>query len=136
MSLFRLTQKKKNMDQRESSSTALESAAKTLTEKMSPYLLYSPIAHPCWSGIFPGLFSLWRRAPVWGYRGLPVPQLWPRCLESQPQQSSDKVDRGKEGLALHTAGRLLLNSASLCGLMVFVRPPVLQFSCFCYGIHL
>lgn len=78
---------------------ALESG--TITHRIiSPYLLYSPIAHPCWSGIFPGLFSLWRHAPVWGCRGPPAPQLWPRCLESQTQHSHDKVDgSGGEGLA-------------------------------------
>lgn len=73
--------------------------------------MYSLIAHPCWSGIFPGLFSLWRRAPVWGCRGPPAPQLWPRCLKSQTQHSNDKVDRSTDGLAAKTAGTQLLNSS-------------------------
>lgn len=57
--------------------------------EISPYLFHSPIARPCWSGIFPGWFSLWRHAPVWVCRGLPAPQLWPRCLEAQPQHSHE-----------------------------------------------
>ena len=64
------------------------------------HLMNSPTVHPCWSGIFPGLFSLWRRAPVWGYRGPPAPQLWPRCLESWTQHSDDKGDSGEDSTQL------------------------------------
>lgn len=74
----------------------------------------SPTVHPCWSGIFPGLFSLWRHAPVWGYRGPPAPQLWPRCLESQPQHSNDKVDRSEDGAHTNTHTQLECNTEHRC----------------------
>ena len=76
--------------------------------KYSLYLLLlSPIAHPCWSGIFPSWFSLWPRVPVWGCRGQPALRLWPRCLVSQTnrgaiikqgrrQYSNIKCDQGKQ----------------------------------------
>lgn len=74
----------------------------------------SPTAHPCWSGIFPGWSSLWPRAPFWGYRGLPAPQLWPRCLESQPHINIGTGGHGPRGTQVTcTAGGLYISTSLL-----------------------
>lgn len=80
-------------------------------------VFYSPIVHPCWSGIFQGWSSLWPRAPVWGCRGLPAPQLWLRCLKSQQSgepRGTHITQLEDHVLVCTTASAFMFESPLLC----------------------